>query len=51
VGYTALDLRKAGFAVTVLEDATESIADASRVQMRARLLEVGVVLAASATVA
>ena len=51
VGYTALDLRKAGFAVTVLEDATEAIADTSRVQMRARLLEVGVVLAASATVA
>ena len=51
VGDTALDLCKAGFAVTVLEDATESIADASRVQVRARLLEVGVVLAASATVA
>ena len=51
VGYTALDLRNAGFAVTVLEDATESIGEASRVQMRAHLLEIGVVLAPSTSVA
>jgi nicotinamidase/pyrazinamidase len=42
VGYTALDAQKAGFKVTVIEDATRSVAADSQADMKALLLQKGI---------
>jgi nicotinamidase/pyrazinamidase len=42
VGYTALDLKKEGFNVTVIEDATRSVDAGSQAAMKANLLQNGI---------
>lgn len=44
VGYSALDARRAGFAATVIEDATRAISEDSDSQMKEQLQQAGVAI-------